>query len=780
MKRLFAPLALIVFFALTFARAADEADRAITRGSAASEALGAADAPAAIGTPAPLSWRVMPADAGLTLGGPAGAPSRGLLRDFKRALAGQPESAARAELRALIDDLIRAADQVKPAEQQLWIDNHLGELNHAIRNMSKDAPKGFAVTVAARTAALNNRAERWQEGREFADIALGEDPADKDALISRSQASAALGDFARGYADADAVLRRAPREGGAWTARAAASYGLGNYLQAAEDARRALALDPNDKTAYALMRLSEGRTVAAPQFENTSLAQSVEREYHGMVQQLNQVEALRQTPLEHPATKAVRRLIESAGSKLAVKDYHGAIDEADKALALEPDDSDALFYRAAAENLLGRYSDAERDASRGLSIAPSAAFLRDARSWAYIRMGRFADAIADANHSLEIDPKNPYAFANRGHAQEGRGDYDAMAADLKAAAGLNSQFEPDYRDSARRHGLNPAPTAHERSEGASLRRIPARVRSFGVVFLLTLAGGLLIGFGLMHVGNGLRAEREKRPLPPSGIELRYEIGQAIGQGGMGVVYEARDKRLKRPVAIKMLREEFLLDDAAKKSLVEEAATVAELHHPSIVDIHAVEQDERGIYLVFERLEGRTLDELIAERKILPLSEAKRILGPVCAALTYAHAHNVVHRDLKPGNVMLTKDGGVKVLDFGISRHAAPRDTAATMTQTVVGTPHYMAPEQEYGVIRRENDVFALGAVLYEMVTGARPYDGATPAKLAKNYLRPSTRRHDLGPEFDALIDRALEPDPDKRLSTPAEFWDRLDAIGDPV
>ncbi len=595
-------------------------------------------------------------------------------------------------------------------------------------------------------------------------------------MITRSQASSALNDFAHGYADADAVLRAAPSTSAAWTARAAASYGLGNYLQAVEDARRALAIDPNDATAYALMKLSEGRSAVAPKFENTSLAQSVEREYHGMVQQLNQVEAIRQAPPEHPTEKAVRRFVETAGSKLAVKDYNGAIGEADKALELEKDNSNALFYRAAAENLLGRYGDAERDASRGLSISPSAAFLRDARSWAYIRMGRFADAIADANHSLEIDPKNPYAFANRGHASEGRGDYEAMASDLKAAAVLNPQFEPDYRDSTRRHGLVPAELAREEHAPTLADRIPVRARSFGVVLIFTLAGGLLIGFGLMHISNGLR-EKEKKPAPgPSGIELHYELGKAIGHGGMGVVYEARDKRLKRPVAIKMLRDEFLLDDAAKKSLFEEAAMVAELQHPSIVDIHAVEQDERGMYLVFERLEGVTLDEMITARKVLPLMEAKRVLGPVCAALAYAHEHDVVHRDLKPGNVMLLKDGGVKVLDFGISRHAALAGKPATMTQTVVGTPHYMAPEQEYGVIRKENDVFALGAVLYEMVTGVRPFDGTTPAKLAKRYLRPSTRVPGLGPEIDALIDRALEPDPDKRIATPAEFWKQLEAI----
>ena len=767
MKRHIAPLALSFLFVLTAASAADDK----------------ADAPASTPPPAALNWRVAPADAtpgpGSYLSDLSVNPSRGLLRDFKMTLEGAPASKAKEALSVVIDDMIQSADAVKPAEQQIWIDNHLGELNNTIRHLPDDAPKAFAAQAAAQAAALNNRAERWQEGRELADIALNYDPTDKDALISRSQASSALSDYARGYADADAVLRRHQSEGRAWTARAAASYGLGNYLQAVEDARRALAIDPNDKTAYWLMRLSEGRTAAAPKFDNSSLAQSIEREYHGMVQQLNQVEALRHAPPERPSAKAVRRFIETAGSKLAVKDYHGAIGESDKALELEPDNSDALFYRAAAQNLLGRYGDAERDASRGLSIAPSAAILRDARSWAYIRMGRYSDAIADANHSLEIDPKNPYAFANRGHAHEGRGDYEAMAADLKAAAELNSQFEPDYRDSTRRHGLIPAQLGREaRALPLIGDRLSPRARSFGVVLLFTLAGGLLIGFGLMHINNGLRGDRDKKLPPPAGIEQHYELGKAIGHGGMGVVYEARDKRLKRRVAIKMLREEFLLDDAAKKSLIEEAAMVAELRHPSIVDIHGIEQDERGLYLVFERLEGCTLDEVITERKSLPLQEIKRVLGPVCSALSYAHGRGVVHRDLKPGNVMLTKDGGVKVLDFGISRHAALSGKAAVTTQTVVGTPHYMAPEQEYGVIRRENDVFALGAVLYEMVTGSRPFDGTTPAKLAKSYLRPSTRVPGLSPELDALVDRALEPDPDKRIPPPAEFWAALERLDD--
>jgi serine/threonine protein kinase len=124
--------------------------------------------------------------------------------------------------------------------------------------------------------------------------------------------------------------------------------------------------------------------------------------------------------------------------------------------------------------------------------------------------------------------------------------------------------------------------------------------------------------------------------------------------------------------------------------------------------------------------------------------------------------------------MMLEDGRVKVMDFGISRHAS--DAGKAITQTVVGTPHYMAPEQEYGIVRKESDVFSLGACLYELVTGSRPFEGGPGPKLAKGYIRASTRVPDLPTELDALIDKALEPDPDRRIPTPAEFRRRLDAI----
>lgn len=767
MRRVLAPLLFSLLVCAASARAQDDADR---------------DAPLGTRAPAVVGWRV-PALAASAKPPALRLVSPPLLKSLRAELSARPESKAKADLLGALADLENGAARVEPEARQGWIDAHLGDFNAVVRSLGSGTPPDLAAGAAAAAARLNAASQRWTEARDFASKALSLNPDDSKALVSRSQANAGLADFTRAYADAEAAAKLAPDSAAAYTARAAASYGLGDYLQAVEDARRALALDPENKEAFALMKLSEGRTRRLPAFEKSAqpqLADSVEREYHGMIQQLNQAEERRLAPVEEPGPGAVARLTASAGSKLAVKDYWGAIEDADKALALDANDARALYFRAAAHNLTGEYGDAARDATRGLTVKPSDAALHDARAWAYNRMGRYEDAIADAHRALEVDPKDSYALANRAYAGEQKGDYDAMAEDYKAAAVLNPQFQPTYEDAARRHGLTPetASGAKRTPDARAERRRQRRARAFATVLFSSLVGGLLIALGILHVNSRAEALKPAAPPPPkTGLEAEYALGKALGQGGMGVVYEATDLKLRRPVAIKMLRDEYKLDDSAKAGFVAEARTVAELHHPSIVDIHNIIEDDRGLYLIFERLEGKTLDQVIGNQKPMPLTEIKRVLKPVCEALEYAHGQDVVHRDLKPSNIMLTKDGGVKVLDFGISRHAARAGKAST-TQTVTGTPHYMAPEQEYGFVQKENDVFSLGAVLYEMVTGVRPYEGPHQAKLAKSYLRASTRVDGVPAELDALIDRCLEPDAEKRLKSPAQFWLALSGIRD--
>lgn len=735
------------------------------------------DAPTGV---VPLQLQVPPARLHVDASGlnsPEG-PSLPLISALKRRLPALPPVKGRDEAVQALATLEADASRQKPEEQQRWVDTHLGEFNSAIRRAGP-APDRAAgperdaareLNKAAMT--LNARSERWNESLEFAEKALQYDPNDRDALIGGARANYSTGDFPRAFAQAERAAELAPDSAAAYTARAMAAFGLGHYLQAMEDARKALALDPNEKNAFGILKLAEGRVRpadAAP--GQAELTSQVEREYHGMVQQLTQIEQVRLNPPAEARPAAAARFTAAAGSKLAVKDYWGAREEADKALAVDPADAKARYFRATANGLIGRYGEAIKDATEGLALSPGLVPLLDARAWSYNRVGRLADAIADANQALELDPKDAFAFANRAYALELRGDYEGMLKDLKSAAALNPQFDVAYRDAARRHGLTP--------EGAPLKAEPARPlprgRSFLLVLGFSLVGGVLIALGLVHVNEGRRGAQP----PPlnrtlSAVELRYEMGKPIGQGGMGVVYEARDRKLGRAVAVKVLRDEARLDPKAKAAFLEEARTLAELSHPAIVDLHAVEEDERGLYLVFERLAGRPLDEVLGERKRLPLDEAKRVLGAVCEALSYAHGRDVVHRDLKPGNIMLLEGGQVKVMDFGISRHASSAGKA--ITQTVVGTPHYMAPEQEYGVVRKESDVFSLGACLYELVTGARPFEGGPGPKLAKSYIRATTRVPELPPELDAFLEKALEPDPDRRIATPAEFRRRLDAL----
>lgn len=711
--------------------------------------------------------------------GASGGTSLPVISALARRLAGLPPVEGRDEAAAALLALETATLQRKPEERQRYIDTHLGDFNTILRRAAP-SPQGAAGGPERESyrelnkagMELNARSERWEESREFAERALAYDPDDRDALIGGARANYSTGDFPRSWAQADRAMQLAPDSAAAYTARAMASFGLGQYLQAMEDARKALALDPNEKSAFELLKLAEGRvrpSDAAP--GQAELAGQVEREYHGMVQQLAQVEQKRLTPAPDARPAAAVRLASNAGSKLAVKDYWGALEATDKALAIDPANAAARYYRSTANGLIGRFGEAIKDATEGLAVSPADNALLDARAWAYNRVGRLQDSIADSNRALELDPKDAYAFANRAYAQEQRGDYEAMLRDYKSASELNAQFGVAYRDAARRHNLSldgtparpPAPPARQ-----------PRGRSFLVLLGFSLIGGVLIALGLVHINEAARGAVKAPESKRSGIELRYELGQPIGAGGMGVVYDARDRKLGRRVAIKVLRDESRLDPKAKAALLDEARTLAELSHPAIVDLHAVEEDERGLYLVFERLSGRPLDEVLTDRKRLPLPEAKRVMATVCDALGYAHARDVVHRDLKPGNIMMLEGGQVKVMDFGISRHASQAGKA--ITQTVVGTPHYMAPEQEYGVVRKESDVFSLGACLYELVTGSRPFEGGPGPKLSKSYLRATTRVPELPAELDAFLDKALEPDPDKRIPSPAEFRRRLDAI----
>jgi serine/threonine-protein kinase len=268
-------------------------------------------------------------------------------------------------------------------------------------------------------------------------------------------------------------------------------------------------------------------------------------------------------------------------------------------------------------------------------------------------------------------------------------------------------------------------------------------------------------------------------LVPGLIRGQYEITRQIGQGGMGTVFEGTDRSLGRRVAIKKMRDELRVNPQERARFVIEAKTVAALHHPNIVDIYAIAEDGQDVFLIFEYVDGKTAHDLVQHAGRLPIAEAARIVRASADALGYAHSRGVIHRDMKPSNVMLDAQGRVKVMDFGIARMAKDSMTRYSMTNTVVGTPPYMAPEQEQGQVRKESDVYALGICAYEMLTGKLPFVGIGAGmlmnKINMSYIAPSRAIAGLPDTLDAVFQKAFQADPEKRYRTPAEFADALES-----
>ncbi|MDQ1494228.1 MAG: eukaryotic-like serine/threonine-protein kinase, partial [Actinomycetota bacterium] len=250
------------------------------------------------------------------------------------------------------------------------------------------------------------------------------------------------------------------------------------------------------------------------------------------------------------------------------------------------------------------------------------------------------------------------------------------------------------------------------------------------------------------------------------LDGRYRVEARIARGGMATVYRALDTRLDRVVALKVMHQVFAEDDEFVARFIREAKSAARLSHPNVVAVFDQGEDGGQVFLAMEYVHGRTLRDLIRDRRRLMPQEALSILQPVLAALSAAHAAGLVHRDVKPENVLLADDGRVKVADFGLARAAANR--AATSATTLIGTVAYLAPEQvTRGVADPRSDVYAAGIMLFEMLTGRPPYDGETAISVAYRHANedvppPSSLVPETPPQVDALVARATARDPDQR------------------
>ncbi|MBI5244622.1 MAG: protein kinase [Elusimicrobia bacterium] len=493
--------------------------------------------------------------------------------------------------------------------------------------------------------------------------------------------------------------------------------------------------------------------------------------------------------------------------------------------------------RARAYNLLKAPEKAYADAAASLRVKPKgnpAACLE--ASVAGLLMSDYEKSLQSALSGIEVaqtwySPEKPGILARLyrasgcsklglGKAKEARGDFVRMAEnDPGMDAGLK-EFDKGN------------PPCEDRDQGQGW---DSQSSYLLLGALIALGGGGWYAYS-KRVGPDRAA---KAPVSaPADIAMdgrlagKYEMLRIIGKGGMGAVYEGVDHSLGRVVAIKKMAAQLAqMGPEGRQYFLKEAHSVAALHHSAIVEIYAVLEDGDDLYLVFELVKGKTVQHLLAEEKRIHLGRACEILRPVCQALQYAHGKGMVHRDIKPANIMVTEEGRIKLMDFGIARSlvdgalgsavlegrpvsspgegrglgaavlegrpvsspgeggalgnavqgtAAPSPSAIgayARTVNVVGTPPYMSPETQQGIVCKELDIYALGVVLYEMLTGRWPFmepDSFTK-KAGMDFVAASARVPGLPRQVDDMIRRALEPHPSHRMRTAAEFLACLEA-----
>jgi serine/threonine-protein kinase len=279
-----------------------------------------------------------------------------------------------------------------------------------------------------------------------------------------------------------------------------------------------------------------------------------------------------------------------------------------------------------------------------------------------------------------------------------------------------------------------------------------------------------------------QSDTELRSLVERALSVHYELDCEIGRGGMGVVYRAKDRRLKRTVAIKVLPPELAFRSEIKTRFLREAEMAAQLNHPNIVDIYAVDESGGIVFFVMAYVTGDNVAKLLHEHGALSIDQTRRILRDVADALAYAHERGVIHRDIKPDNILIDADSGrPMVTDFGIARAVTEGETRLTATGIAIGTPTYMSPEQAAGerAIDGRSDLYSLGILGYQMLSGEPPFvANSTPAILVKHVSeRPvpiEQRRSDVPPDLARVIMQLLEKDPANRFPSASSVVVALD------
>ncbi|MBI5245239.1 MAG: protein kinase [Elusimicrobia bacterium] len=678
-----------------------------------------------------------------------------------------------------------------PADAKKQISDYMGSRNPAKLDALVPALIEWASTPEGQkmiSSVLNGMAKEWaKSGRDgspnefFAREMINRSPEGDAGYRLLAEALANRGDPEGTIEAASKAMEYGGPDHKLYVLRGVASSKLGDYQAAHGDAADALRLNPSDAAAMSLFKLSESRLLQVPA---QSAGGSGEEGAGG-----------RGAPAPQGGNPAAQSaaLTSEAAAALKLGDAWAAIAKAGAAISLNPNNAQAYNLRATAETKLSKNIAAVEDATKALELAPGGPAALTTRAWALGRLGSFSKALSDATLAAQGSPADGAAHFTRAFALSGLGRRGEMLDELKAAAELQPAFQGVYAAAVQLpasadsmllfSGMEPARAA------ALQRPIEPRRRSSLTIILATLIGGFLIALGLLQNAAGLRSWTQrmlKRASPAAAPEAggagafwrRFAQVREIGEGGMGVVYEAVDVGLKRKVAVKKMREGIRSSERERARFLEEARIVASLKHPGIVEIHSIEEEGLDVYLVFEFVEGSTLEQLVRERGTLKFAEARRIFQGVCEALDAAHERGVIHRDLKPANILITPQGLPKVMDFGLARsmEAAVRMT----TNTIWGSPSYMAPEQEEGEACVQSDIYSLGICLYEALSGQLPFTGS-PAKAFLNkkegrFTAPSRALAGLPPDLDRLIGKALEPMPERRFPSARAFSEALDQL----
>ncbi len=269
------------------------------------------------------------------------------------------------------------------------------------------------------------------------------------------------------------------------------------------------------------------------------------------------------------------------------------------------------------------------------------------------------------------------------------------------------------------------------------------------------------------------------PLVGRVLDGRYHVESRLARGGMATVYLALDRRLDRTIAIKVMHPQLAEDEEFVSRFIREAKSAARLSHPNVVAVYDQGADDGTVFLAMEHVAGRTLRDLMREKGRLSARQSLEVMESVLAALGAAHHAGIVHRDVKPENVLLADDGRIKVADFGLARAVSGATSHTSATGVLMGTVAYLSPEQvERGVADPRSDVYAAGILLFEMLTGAKPYDGETAIQVAYRHVHddvpaPSSMVPGLPAALDALVARATSRDPDGRPDDARRFLAEL-------